>query len=247
MVSWRRSSISLAVAALIALPVAGCSGESEEADLANGKRLYTGALAEGQKKPDGYQPCSACHALARANATSTVGPNLDEAFATAKKDGMTDRTVQGVVYDQILHPLRSSVMPAGIVKGDDARDVAAYVAAVAGEGGKDTGQLATIGAAQNTKPIAAENGVLTLEADPTGQLAFASTRATAPAGPLTLTMPNPSPIQHNIAQEDGPTGPVVGTGGTSEIKVNLQPGEYVYLCTVPGHAEGGMKGTLTVE
>jgi uncharacterized cupredoxin-like copper-binding protein len=31
------------------------------------------------------------------------------------------------------------------------------------------------------------------------------------------------------------------------VSANLQPGEYKFLCTVPGHAEGGMEGTLTVE
>src|SRR3712207_1803125 len=101
MVSRRRSSILLAAAALCALAV-GCG--KEEPDLENGKRLYTGQLADGQKAPDGYQPCGACHALARAGTASTAGPDLDEAFATARRDGMNERTVQGVVEDQIAHP-----------------------------------------------------------------------------------------------------------------------------------------------
>src|SRR5829696_10556561 len=123
MVSRRRSSILVAAAALCALAV-GCG--KEESDLENGKRLYTGQLAEGQKRPDGYQPCGSCHALARANTGGTAGPDLDEAFATARRDGMNKKTVQGVVEDQIYHPRKNSTMPPQLVKGDEARDVAAY-------------------------------------------------------------------------------------------------------------------------
>jgi uncharacterized cupredoxin-like copper-binding protein len=42
-------------------------------------------------------------------------------------------------------------------------------------------------------------------------------------------------------------GPVVNNGGVSEIEVDVQPGEYTFYCSVPGHREGGMEGTLTVE
>lgn len=234
----------MAVAAL-AVAAPGCG--KEEPDLENGKRLYTGQLAEGQKAPEGYQPCGACHVLARANTTGTAGPDLDAAFRAARRDGMGEKTIEGVVEDQINAPLRDSGMPADLVEGDDARDVAAYVAAVAGEPGEDRGALADIGREQNTKPIAAEDGVLTMPADETGALAFASTRATAEPGPLQFVMPNPSPIPHNIALKGGPTGPVVGTGGRSVFETTVTAQEYRYYCSVPGHEEGGMWGILTVE
>jgi mono/diheme cytochrome c family protein len=227
--------------------LAGGCGNKQDADLPNGKRLYTGQLAKGQKAGSGYQPCGSCHTLARANTKGTQGPDLDNAFIAARQDGMNDRTIQGVIEDQIAHPRRSSIMPAGIVTGDDARDVAAYIASVAGVPGKDQGQLASIGTVQNTKPIAAQNGGLTIGADPTGALAFASTQATATAGALDIKMPNPSTVTHDIAIKGGPTGPRVGKGGTSEIKVDLKPGKYELYCTVPGHEAAGMKATLTVK
>lgn len=79
--------------------------------------------------------------------------------------------------------------------------------------------------------------------------AFAVESATAPAGPVTLSMPNPSPLPHNIAVEEpeAAEGEVVGEGEVSEITVDFPAGEYEYFCTVPGHREGGMVGTLTVE
>jgi mono/diheme cytochrome c family protein len=246
MVSWRRSP-SFLVAAAIAVGVFGCGNGKEQADLENGKRLFTGEVEKGVKPTAGYQPCGACHALARANTKSTAGPDLDAAFMAARQDGMTAKTIEGVVHKQIQIPRRNSAMPADLVKGDDARDVAAYIAAVAGEPGKDEGQLASIGAPVNSKPIEAKNGVLELPADPNGRLAFASTMALAPAGMLEFVMANPSPIQHDIALQGDGKGPVVGTGGTSRFTANLKPGKYTFLCTVPGHADGGMKGTLTVK
>ena len=52
------------------------------------------------------------------------------------------------MHKQILHPRRNSIMPAGLVKGDDARDVAAYVGYAADRSGDDEGALATAGLAQ---------------------------------------------------------------------------------------------------
>ena len=235
----------MAVAALLAVAV-GCG--NRQADLANGKRLYVGEVAKSyqQNHPD-YQPCGSCHGLARAGSTGGQGPNLDQAFQQARKDGMTKETVQGVVHDQINSPRRGSIMPADIVTGNDAKDVAAYVASVAGQPGKDTGELASIGGAISAKAIAAKNGVLTMPANAQGKLAFASTNATAPAGKLQIVMPNPSPLQHDIGLKGDGQGPVVGTGGKSSFSATLKPGKYTYFCSVPGHEAGGMKGTLTVK
>ena len=117
----------------------------------------------------------------------------------------------------------------------------------------DEGKLASAGAPEvSNKPIAAEAGSLEIDASPTGALAFASTQATAPPGALEILSLNESPIDHNIAIKDAAgkivgEGGVVGTGGTSKLSATLQPGTYEFLCTVPGHEEGGMKGELTVK
>ena len=218
-----------------ALFAAAC-GE-DEPDLANGKKLFAG---EGQ--------CGSCHALARANTKSTVGPDLDAAFEQSLRDGMERSTVEDTVLNQIEHPRRSSVMKPGLVKGQDAVDVAAYVGYAAARPGKDSGLLAAAGQPKKGPPIAAKGGKLTIPADPTGALAFTSDKASAPVGAITFESPNESPIQHNIAlKPGGPIGPVVGSGGNSTFKATLKPGSYTFYCSVPGHEAGGMKGTLTVK
>ena len=67
--------------------------------------------------------------LAAAGAKGTIGPNLDDAFAGSKKQDFKLSTIENVVLDQIREA--SLPMPKNLVKGQDAIDVAAYVAAVA--------------------------------------------------------------------------------------------------------------------
>ncbi|HEY5814931.1 MAG TPA: plastocyanin/azurin family copper-binding protein [Solirubrobacterales bacterium] len=89
------------------------------------------------------------------------------------------------------------------------------------------------------------------EADPGGDLAYTTTEASTEAGEVTIDFKNPQGLSHDVAIEDssgetvGKTE-VIGEGETSE-KVNLKSGEYTFYCSVPGHREAGMEGTLTVK
>ena len=133
-----RRALAVALAAAgVALVATGCG--REEADLVTGKQLFV-------------EKCGTCHALERAGTSAPQGPNLDEAFGPAREDGLGEETIQGVVRRQIANVRRGSIMPEDLVTGDDARDVAAYVAAVAGVPGEDTGQLASAGLAGATDP-----------------------------------------------------------------------------------------------
>jgi mono/diheme cytochrome c family protein len=228
--------VSLAIGATaLTVALAGCSAKSDAgADPVKGKQLFV-------------QRCGSCHVLQRAGTKGTQGPNLDAAFARARQDGFGTAAIRGIVYKQILYPNRTGVMPAKLVTGQAAHDVAAYVGRVAAKPGKDTGALATAGQAQQ-KPLAtAKNGVLDIPADPNGQLLYQYKNATAPAGGLTVNSQNKSQTPHDISIQGQATGKVVKGGGTSMIKVDLKPGKYTFLCTVPGHAQAGMKGTLTVK
>ena len=233
----KRSAPLAVVAAISVASAAGC-GREKAPDLVRGKELFV-------------QKCGSCHALARANTKGIQGPDLDEAFGPARREGLGEGTVEGVVQQQIALVRRGSIMPANLVSGQDAKDVAVYVGLVAGVPGEDTGELAQAGKPKvSSKPITAKGGVLEIPADPTGALAFTSSKATAKAGQLRFSMPNKSSVQHNIAVRGGGTdkkGPVVGQGGTSRFAASLKAGKYTFYCSVPGHEPGGMKGELTVR
>jgi uncharacterized cupredoxin-like copper-binding protein len=236
----------LAAVALIALT--GCELKDDGDNLVNGKTLFV-------------EKCSACHALARADAKGTTGPNLDEAWQQANKDGLGRSTYEGIVHRQILHPNKNpsvdpatgkevAAMPANVVTGEDAQDVAAYVASAAANPGKDSGRLASAGAAQQEELARAEGGTLDIPADPSGRTLYSFKNAEAPAGQLKIDSVNESTVPHDIALEGGGVnerGETVSDGGTSTIDVDLQPGEYTFYCSVDGHRAAGMEGTLTVK
>ena len=127
--------LAAVVAVAVALPMTACG--RDENDLSNGKALFT-------------QNCGSCHVLDRAGTQGRTGPNLDAAFRAALARGMDRETIEGVVHSQILHPRKNSAMPAGLVEGSDAQDVAAYVAYAAERRGEDEGALAQAGLAGAT-------------------------------------------------------------------------------------------------
>src|ERR687896_29280 len=242
-----RRRLALAGIAVAAVGLGGCGLLDPGTDLVNGKELFVAN-------------CSSCHVLQRAGTGAPVGPNLDNAFARARQDGFGESTFEGIVRAQIDSPARKPsrdpqtgdelpVMPADLVTGEDADDVAAYVASAAAQRGEDPGRLADVGAAAEGT-AEAENGELEIPAVDSGAPQFEFADATAPPGALTITSPNPSSVDHNIALEGGGVdeiGPVVADGGVSEIQVDVEAGEYTFYCSVEGHREGGMEGTLTVE
>jgi plastocyanin len=92
---------------------------------------------------------------------------------------------------------------------------------------------------------------LQIEADPDGGLAYTTDEATAKAGKLEVDLINESPVPHDVAIEDE-GGKEIGkteviAEGEDSTAVTLKPGEYTFYCSVPGHREAGMEGTLTVE
>ncbi len=222
-----------------ALAMSGCSIKNDNANLVAGKQLFV-------------QKCGSCHVLDRAGTKGNVGPDLDEAFRQSKIDGLGDDAVRGVVKKQIEYPSMAGskgtgIMPAGLVTGDQAQDVAAYVAQVAAEGGKDSGLLATaVKPAGSDKPAVESGGKLTIPADPNGQLAYVNKTATAKPGNVTITIENKSAVPHNI-KIDGIGQTKVVTKGDASFQADLKPGKYTYFCTVPGHQAAGMEGTLTVK
>ena len=93
---------------------------------------------------------------------------------------------------------------------------------------------------------------LKVEADPNGQLAYVPSKLTAKPGNVTIDFTNPQGLSHDIAVEDS-SGKTLGKSelvqeGSATLSLsNLKAGTYHYFCTVPGHREAGMEGTLTVK
>ena len=99
--------------------------------------------------PDGRLACSSCHTLSAAGSAGTIGPNLDNAFAGSRKLGYAQSTIENLVLDQIRlgsgpvatytnpehginGPTPQPPMPENLWTGQNAIDIAAYVASVAG-------------------------------------------------------------------------------------------------------------------
>lgn len=230
-------SAATVVGAVVLMAVGGCAIKHPTADVVRGKQLFV-------------EKCAACHTLAHANATGSVGPNLDDAFRQDRADGVKSTSIQGLVNFWIQYPNSEGAMPAMLYKGQDAQDVAAYVAQVAAIPGQDTGQLATAVAQVNQTPATEKAGVVEIDADPNGQLKFLASSASATAGKVTLRMKNGSSVMHDIAIKGNgvnQVGPIVSNGGISTVSATLPAGTYTFYCSVDDHEAAGMKGTLTVK
>ena len=232
-----RAVVAIAVVGACAVALSACSTRTEggNPNLIAGKQMFVAK-------------CGSCHVLGRAGTKGNVGPNLDAAFQQPLKDGFGRNGVAGLVHGWILHPNPNSPMPVGIFKGQDAYDVAAYVAASVSRSGPDKGLLATaVKAAGSGKPAVAKSGSLEVDADPGGQLAFVANKASAPPGKLTVKMANKSGTPHDIVIDGEGQGKQVTGGGVSEFSADFKPGTYTYYCAVPGHRAAGMEGKLTVK
>jgi len=111
---------------------------------------------------------------------------------------------------------------------------------------------ATTPSTTSTATAPAAGGVkatVQVQADPSGTLAFVQKTLSAPAGTVVFDFKNAAPVPHDFAIKDGTKlGPTaqISNGQSAQLKVTLKPGTYEFYCTVPGHEQAGMKGTLTV-
>ena len=131
---------------LVAFLAAGCGavGRTTVGDASRGKEIFLSQQAQ----------CASCHTLADAKSKGTIGPNLDDAFEYDKQQGFSEQTIRDVVRGQIAYPEKP--MPPNLVEGQDANDVAIYVAKCSGNancgviaantsGGKTTTTTTTTG------------------------------------------------------------------------------------------------------
>jgi cytochrome c6 len=121
----RRALLSAVVIA-VAVCSAGCGAVKRvtQGDPSHGKLLFVTPAKPGDPS------CGSCHTLADAKTTGTVGPNLDDAFSSDKQQGFALSTITNVVRGQIAYP--EPPMPANLYQGQDADDIALYVAQCSG-------------------------------------------------------------------------------------------------------------------
>ena len=113
----RRAAVALAVGGGM-LVAAGCGQDSLSGDAKAGKTQFANL-------------CASCHTLADSGKPpSVIGPSLDDAFRASRQAGFNEEQFAGVVLRWITEA--QLPMPRDLVKGQDAKDVAAYVASVAG-------------------------------------------------------------------------------------------------------------------
>jgi cbb3-type cytochrome c oxidase subunit III len=191
------------------LLAAGCGtgGEAKgNPDVANGQKLFTGTAQ-----------CSACHTLAAAASAGTIGPNLDDAFRADKQQGFSENAIENVVLDQIRlgsGPVANGTpMPAGLVKGQDALDVAAYVASVAGTGSATSSSPAQLGT----------DGKAIFKAECSSCHTLAAAGATGTVGPnLDQLKPKQATVAHQVT---------VGGGVMPAFKGKLSPAQIQAVAT----------------
>ncbi len=133
--------------------------------------------------------------------------------------------------------------------------VGAALALAACGGSDDTGtSAATTATSAETTTTGSSGGggeTVSFEADPGGQLAYTQTDVTAKPGNATIEFDNPASIGHDVVIEDESGKEIaktdIITGSTTSTTADLKAGTYTFFCSVPGHREAGMEGTLTVK
>jgi mono/diheme cytochrome c family protein len=203
---------------VLALAAAGCGAVNRvtSGDASHGKQLFLQAAKPSEPS------CGSCHTLADAKSTGTIGPNLDDAFSSDKAQQFSEQTIKDVVRGQIAYP--EEPMPANLYRGQDARDIATYIAKCSGN--PSCGVTATQAAPPATTTTGGGGG----SAAPNGKQIFTSNGcsgchtlkdagATGSVGPnLDTLKPSEPTVQHQVEVGGGPMPAYKGKLTDAEIK-----------------------------
>jgi mono/diheme cytochrome c family protein len=149
---------------VVAFAASGCGavGLVSSGDPSHGKQLFIQAAKPSEPS------CGSCHTLADARTTGTIGPNLDDAFSSDKSQHFSESTIKNIVRGQIAYP--EPPMPANLYSGQDADDVATYIAKCSGN--PNCGVTASRSSPHKAKP--GPSTTTTAGAAPNGKQIFES-------------------------------------------------------------------------
>ena len=139
-------------------------------------------------------------------------------------------------FSQLLRPAR---IPAAVA-------AAVLLASGCGGGSPDQhpGTTMSNGEMKSMGSPSARGTVLTLTGT---EYSFSPVKLTAKAGPTTIRFTNKGAMEHDLAIDALGVKLVAQPGKTAEVTLTLKPGTYPSTCSVPGHLQSGMQGTLTVS
>jgi plastocyanin len=121
-----------------------------------------------------------------------------------------------------------------------------------GGGGETTAEGGASGSESSSESAVSSEFVINFEADPGGALAYTEKTVKSFTGNYVVEFTNPQEVSHDVAIED-PSGKtiakteVIGKGNSTVLAELVKPDNYTFYCSVPGHREAGMEGTLKVR
>ena len=152
--------------------------------------------------------------------------------------------IAGCAQDSTDTTDENPAMQEQIMKGTAAEGASAAAAGESTMKSTDTTRTEAKGGADGTK--------VALAADPAGALKYNTTQLNANAGDITIAFQNKSSVPHDVvvtgdgSKQLGATDQITTSSAVLKLKA-VKAGSYTFFCSVPGHEQAGMKGTLTVR
>ena len=211
------------------------------------------SLGIGMRRPDFPSSAAGQRGVVAITAVLVLGA-VSTAVLTSQSPTKTEPVSAGTKTEPTAPiPVVGTPVPAGssaaVAPAAGAPAASTPATAPGAPAGKPTATTGT--PAPSSSPAAGKGAsALALAANPTGALSYNTKQLAAKAGTVTIAMANMSPVEHNLTIALG--SKVIGAtptfvGGTKALKLQLKPGKYTFYCSVPGHRQAGMEGTLTVS
>lgn len=147
--------------------------------------------------------------------------------------------------------LAGALIAAGLIAAGCGGSSSSSSGSTSSSASETSAQASTTAGSSSSAAAGGAAQVVKLSADSGGGLSYSTTTLTAHPGKVTIEFTNMAPLEHNltVASPEGATLGATPTfnGGTKSVTLDLKAGTYSFYCTVPGHRQAGMQGTLKVQ